>query len=160
FDRAVEAAARSGLRIMLGTPTYAPPAWLTEKYPETLRVDFYGRTMAHGSRRHYNYTSETYLRLCDGIVSAMARHYGDHPDVIGWQIDNELNCHSDVSFAASDHEAFREWCRTKYGSLDQLNEAWGTAFWAQTYTDWNQVWLPKPTVTYHNPSHLLDFYRF
>ncbi|MBB6632868.1 beta-galactosidase [Cohnella thailandensis] len=160
FDRAIEGAAGCGLRVILGTPTYAPPAWLTDKYPETLRVDFGGRRMAHGSRRHYNYTSATYLRLCDGIVSAMADRYKDHPAVIGWQIDNELNCHSDASFAPSDHDAFREWCRTRYGTLQTLNEAWGTAFWAQTYTDWGQVALPKPTVTYHNPSHLLDFYRF
>lgn len=160
FDRAANGAASHGLKIIMGTPTYAPPAWLTQKYPESLRVDFRGQTMAHGSRRHYNYTSPKYLELCAGIVTAMAEHYKDHPAVIGWQIDNELNCHSDASFSASDREAFREWCKTKYGSLDKLNDSWGTAFWAQTYSDWSQVSLPQPTVTYHNPSHLLDFYRF
>jgi beta-galactosidase len=66
----------------------------------------------------------------------------------------------DVSFALSDHEAFREWCRERYGTLAVLNEAWGTAFWSQTYTAWEQVWLPRPTVTYQNPTLLLDFFRF
>jgi beta-galactosidase len=160
FDRAIEAAVRHGLQIIMGTPTYAPPAWLTEKYPEVLRVDFHGQTMAHGSRRHYNYTSTTYWRLCNGIVSELINHYKTHPAIIGWQVDNELNCHSDTSYADSDHLAFREWCMEKYGTLERLNEAWGAAFWAQTYTAWSQVFLPKPTVTYHSPSLLLDFYRF
>ena len=80
--------------------------------------------------------------------------------MIGWQIDNELNCHLDVSFAESDHTAFRTWCRERYGTLEALNDAWGTIFWSQTYSAWEQVWLPRPTVTYQNPSLLLDFYRF
>ncbi|MFC5532037.1 beta-galactosidase [Cohnella yongneupensis] len=160
FDQAIALCVKHDLKVILGTPTYTPPAWLTEKYPEVLRVNFEGDAMTHGSRRHYNYTSPVYVDLCRKIVTQMAEHYKDHPSVIGWQIDNEFNCHMDVSFAESDHVAFREWCQLKYGSLDELNRAWGTAFWAQTYTDWGQVYLPRPTATYHNPSLLLDFYRF
>lgn len=160
FDRALDLCMKHGLKVILGTPTYAPPAWLTAKYPESLRKTFDGKTMHHGSRRHCNYTAEAYLRLCEGIVTAMAEHYKDHPNVIGWQIDNELNCHMDVSFAESDTRAFRKWLQEKYGTLEALNEAWGAAFWAQTYTDWEQVNLPQPTPTYHSPGHLLDFYRF
>lgn len=160
LDQAIALCKRHGLEVMLGTPTYAPPAWLTARYPEVLRKNFQGQTMAHGSRRHYNYTSAKYQALSAAIVTRMAERYRDEPAVIGWQIDNELNCHMDVSFADSDHEAFRAWCRDKYGTLDALNAAWGTAFWAQTYSDWDQVALPRPTPTYHNPGHLLDFYRF
>ncbi|MNW39589.1 Beta-galactosidase BgaA [compost metagenome] len=160
FDRAIERCLHFGLSVILGTPTYAPPAWLTEKYPEVLRVNFHGQAMAHGSRRHYNYSSPEYLRLCRNMVTALAEHYKNNPAVIGWQIDNELNCHSDMSFAESDHIAFRQWCKDKYVTLAALNDAWGTAFWAQTYTDFSQVYLPRPTVTFHNPSHLLDFLRF
>nr|WP_269846571.1 beta-galactosidase [Paenibacillus roseus] len=160
FDRAIELCESHGLKVILGTPTYAPPAWLTAKYPESLRQDFYGNVMHHGSRRHVNYTSRIFLEKCENIVAALAEHYKNRESVIGWQIDNELNCHMDVSFADSDREAFREWCRAKYGGLAELNIAWGTAFWAQTYTDWSQVDLPRPTATYHSPGHLLDFYRF
>jgi beta-galactosidase len=144
----------------MGTPTYTPPAWLTEHYPEVLCASYEGIRLTHGSRRHYNYTSPVYRRRSEAVTKALAQHYKDHPAVIGWQIDNELNCHLDVSFAASDHEAFRAWCRERYYTLETLNRTWGTAFWAQTYTAWDQVWLPRPTVTYQNPSLLLDFYRF
>jgi beta-galactosidase len=160
FDAAIELCQKYNLKVILGTPTYAPPAWLTSRYPEVLRKDFNGTVMEHGSRRHYNYTSGIYLELCHRIVNALAGHYKDNITVIGWQIDNELNCHMDVSYADSDHDAFREWCRVKYKTLEALNLSWGTAFWSQTYDDWNQVFLPRPTVTYHNPSQLLDFYLF
>ncbi|MDF2923753.1 MAG: beta-galactosidase [Paenibacillaceae bacterium] len=160
FDRALELCAAHGLKVIMGTPTYAPPAWLTEKYPEVLRADYHGHLMQHGSRRHYNYTSPVYRKLSAAIVTAMASHYGNHPQVIGWQIDNEFNCHMSVSYAESDHTSFREWLQEKYETLGALNQAWGTAFWAQTYTDWSQVYLPRPTPTYHNPGHLLDMFRF
>ncbi len=160
FDKAISLCERHGLKVILGTPTYAPPAWLTSRYPEVLRTDFYGNVMQHGSRRHYNYTSPIYIERCKRIVTALAEHYQNNGTVIGWQIDNELNCHMDVSFSESDNTAFRNWCMEKYKTLEALNNAWGTAFWAQTYTAWDQVSLPRPTPTYHNPSHLLDFYRF
>ncbi|HEX4202559.1 MAG TPA: beta-galactosidase [Chthoniobacterales bacterium] len=160
FDRALALCQKHGLKAIMGTPTYTPPAWLTERYPEVLRCGFDGTRLTHGSRRHYNYTSPVYRTKSEAITEALARHYRDHPVVIGWQIDNELNCHLDTSFAESDHQAFRTWCRERYQTLDALNQAWGTAFWSQTYTDWDQVWLPRPTVTYQNPNLLLDFYRF
>ncbi len=160
FDEVIAYCTAYGLKVVMGTPTYAPPAWLTSKYPEVLRVDFWGHRQTHGSRRHYNYTSPIYLHRCEEIVRRLAEHYAGHPQVIGWQIDNELNCHSNTSFAPSDCEAFRSWCRSKYNTLDALNEAWGTVFWSQTYTDWAQIEPPGPTPTYHNPGHLLDFFRF
>jgi beta-galactosidase len=160
FDRALELCKKHGLKAIMGTPTYTPPAWLTEGYPEVLRVSFDGKPLVHGSRRHYNYTSPIYQGKCQSIVKAMAEHYKDHPAVIGWQIDNEFNCHVDASFAESDHAAFRAWCKERYGTLDALNKAWGTAFWSQTYSAWEHVWLPRPTATYQNPSLLLDFFRF
>jgi beta-galactosidase len=160
FDAAIALAAEQGLKVILGTPTYAPPAWLTERYPEVLRADFFGHAMQHGSRRHYNYTSPVYLERCKRVVSALATHYGHDERVIGWQIDNELNCHMTESFAESDHAAFRVWLEQRYGSLEVLNDAWGTVFWSQTYTAWSQLSLPRPTTTYHNPGHLLDFLRF
>ena len=108
----------------MGTPTYTPPAWLTEGYPEVLRVSFDGKPLVHGSRRHYNYTSPIYQRKCQSVIEALAEHYKDHLAVIGWQIDNELNCHVDASFSESDHAAFRAWCKERYGTLDALNKAW------------------------------------
>lgn len=91
----------------------------------------------------------------------MAEHYRQHPAVIGWQIDNELNCETTVFYSAADNLAFRKWVKDKYTSLDELNKAWGTVFWNQTYTDWNQVSLTGPTPSNSpNPHQALDEKRF
>jgi len=161
FDRAMDAAHRHGLKVVFGTPTATPPVWLTQAHPEILNASRDGVVFRHGMRRHYNYTSPAYLEYTEKIVSAMASHFKDHPALWAWQIDNELNCEISVYYAESDHKAFREWCRKKYGTLDALNEAWGTVFWNQIYTDWEDVSLPLPTVTgVMNPHQGLDMRRF
>jgi len=161
FDRAVAKAHEFGLSVIMGTPTATPPAWLTEKYPDVLNVAQDGISYQHGARRHYNYNSENYRKLSSIIVTQMAQHYGSNPAIVGWQIDNELNCEIDVFYSEADHHAFRKWAKEKYKTLDNLNSAWGTVFWNQTYTSWNQVYLTRKTVPNSpNPHHMLDEKRF
>ncbi|PTM59064.1 beta-galactosidase [Desmospora activa] len=161
FDRAIDLAHEHGLQVILGTPTATPPAWLTHRYPEVLNVSQEGIQYQHGQRRHYNYNAPVYRELSARIVRKMVAHYRDHPAVIGWQIDNELNCEIDVFYSEADHQAFRQWLKGQYGSLDRLNEAWGTVFWNQTYTEWEQVHLIRPTVSDSpNPHQALDEKRF
>jgi beta-galactosidase len=112
-------------------------------------------------RRHYNYNAPIYRELAARIVRRMAEHYASHPAVIGWQIDNELNCEVNVFYSPADHAAFRAWAQREYGSLAALNQAWGTVFWSQTYTDWEQVRLSGPTPSNSsNPHQALDEKRF
>ncbi|MCC6239809.1 MAG: beta-galactosidase [Phycisphaerales bacterium] len=160
FDRVIDLCRRHGIHVVMGTPTYSAPAWAATNYPEILRWDFNRVPMAHGSRRNLNYTSPKYLELSDRICTALAEHYRDETQIIAWQLDNEFNCHMDVSYAPSDTRAFRRWLEDRYTTLDQLNAAWGTAFWSQTYTDWEQIDLPHPTATKLNPHQLLDETRF
>jgi len=161
FDRALDAAYRHGLKVILGTPTATPPAWLTHRYPEVLNVSAEGVIYRHGMRRHYNYNSHVYKKFCARITREMAEHFKDHPAVVGWQIDNELNCEVNVFYSDADHAAFREWLQQKYGSLDALNQIWGTIFWSQTYTAWEQVYLTRPTPNQSmNPHQTLDEKRF
>ncbi len=161
FDRAMDLAHENGLKVILGTPTATPPAWLTEKYPEVLNADVQGVKFRHGVRRHYNYNAPIYRDFCARIVGKMADHYQAHPALWGWQIDNELNCEVDVFYSDADHAAFREFLRKKYGTLDRLNDAWGAAFWNQTYTAWEQVYLTRPAPHIApNPHLALDEKRF
>lgn len=161
FDNVLDLAHRYGLKVIMGTPTATPPAWLTHKYPEVLNVSMEGVTYRHGMRRHYNYSSPKYRELCAKITREMANHYKDHPAIVGWQIDNELNCEASVYYSEADHTAFRAWVKDKYGTLETLNHAWGTVVWSQTYTDWEQIYLPRPTVSQSpNPHQALDEKRF
>ncbi|SFE08765.1 beta-galactosidase [Paenibacillus catalpae] len=158
FTRVMDLAHSYGLKVILGTPTATPPAWLTHKYPEVLNAHQNGELIKHGMRRHYNYSSSKYRELCERIVRNMVNAYKDHPAVIGWQIDNEFNCEKNVFYAEADHAAFRVWLKEKYGTLDNLNKAWGTVFWSQTYTAWEQLHLSQTESP--NPHLALDEKRF
>ncbi len=157
---AVELAKNNGLYVILGTPTATPPKWLVDKYPEVLYVDENLNVMHHGSRQYHNHTSEVYRDYCGKIVRKMAEAFKDCDNVIGWQIDNELNCHRNLSYAQSDNIAFRKWLKKKYETIERLNESWGTRFWSLEFNDFSQITCPYPTTTHKNPGWYVDFLLF
>ena len=160
LDRSVETLASAGHQILLCTPTAAPPAWLISAHPDILPVDEQGRRRRFGSRRHYCPNNKTYHEHSKRITQAMAERYGNHPAVIGWQIDNEFGCYFARCYCEACATAFQNWLQKKYTSLDELNERWGTIFWSQTCNDWGQIEPYNLTVAEPNPSHVLDYYRF
>ncbi len=162
FDAAIDTLAAAGLKVVIGTPTATPPKWLIDRHPDILPVDpATGRTRGFGSRRHYDFSSDVYLRESERIVTALAERYGTHPGVVGWQTDNELCCH-DTTLSASTvaRDAFRLWCRDRYGDVATLNTAWGNVFWSLEYRSFDEIELPVGAVTETSPSHLLAWRRF
>ncbi len=157
LDRAISILASHDIGIVLGTPTASPPPWLMTKHPDIFRVREDGRRLTFGNRREYCPNNPVYHEYSRRIVTAMAEHYADHPAVIGWQIDNEFGDRCYCPVCAQD---FRDWLRHRYGSLDDLNEKWGTTFWSHVYTDWDQIPVPLTTGRSPNPGLALDFYRF
>lgn len=161
FDRFLALCQKKEMKVIFSTPTATPPAWLTEKYPEVLNARIDSVRYRHGGRRHYNYNSPVYLDFCTKIVTQSAMHYAPHPCVIGWQIDNELNCEVNEFYSDADDNAFRIFLQEKYQDLDSLNAAWGNVFWNQTYTNWSQIHIPRLTPSQGiNPHMHLDYYRF
>lgn len=152
--RAVRLAGKHGIRVVVGTPTDTPPAWMTQKYPEVLRVDGDGRRLGHGGRRQFSISDPHYRRLSREVVTRMAQALGREPNVIGWQIGNE---YTDESYDPAAKAAWVEWLKARYGTLDRLNDAWTTQYWSQTYTDWAQV--PFNTEK-GNPGLMLEQKRF
>jgi beta-galactosidase len=159
LERAIDLAARHGIVSVLGTPTAAPPAWLTHKYPDTLRVDETGHRAVHGSRAHGSVTSPRYREFCRRIAGQMALRFGHNPNVVGWQIDNEYG-YANMSFDDVTLHLFQEWLKAKYKSLDQLNQHWTTSYWSQTYDDWSEIPLLGEDREAHNPGLRLDWSRF
>lgn len=154
LERAVDLLHRNGIAVVLGTPTAAPPAWLTHRYPETLTILPNGRPMQHGNRCHGSPNSPVFVKYSRLIVEQMAKRFGKDERVIGWQIDNEYG-HADYSEEA--RRQFHAFLKERYGSLEALNEAWATAYWSQSYDSWEEIPLP---IGPHNPGLMLDFRRF
>jgi beta-galactosidase len=134
--RAIRMARRHHIAVVIGTPTDAPPDWLTSRYAQVLRVGPDGRRGEHGGRRQFSYSSPLYRRFCRDIVARLAQRFGHDPNVIGWQIDNE---YTDESFDAATRSQFQRWLQRRFHTLAALNRAWTTAYWSQTYTAWSQI---------------------
>lgn len=163
LDEAVRLAEKYGLKVIMCTPTPTPPAWLTEKHPDVLVVNENGIQIQHGARQQASWSSDTYCRYVEKIVSQLAKRYGDNKTVWGWQIDNEPS-HYGAAYDYSDNaqQKFRLWLKQKYGSIQALNDNWGNAFWSQTYNNFDQIRIPngKELPGKANPHAMLDFKRF
>lgn len=161
LDRAINCLGAAGLKVIMSTPTAAPPKWLVDLHPDILPVGPDGLRRKFGSRRHYCFSSTRYRMEAARIATAVAARYGRNPFVHAWQIDNEYGDHDTIhSYSDDAQTAFRDWLRRRYGTIDALNHAWGTSFWSMTYNDFDQVELPIQLVEEPSPSHLLDYFRF
>ncbi|WP_128436070.1 beta-galactosidase [Streptomyces cyaneus] len=157
LDAHIERLHANGVAVDLATPTASPPPWFTLAHPDALAVRPDGTRLVHGSRDTYCLAAPAYRSAARRIASALAERYGDHPALALWHVHNEY-----ATLCWCDHAAaaFRVWLRARHGSLDALNEAWGTAFWSQRYTSWEQVLPPRATQWHKNPGQALDFHRF
>ena len=150
-----------GIKTVLGTPSAAAPAWMIEENPEMLPIDRQGRTRHFGGRHHDCQSNPAYREHIRRFVTAMSQRFAENPGVIGWQIDNELgNSHGDLCMCDSCRARFQEWLEKKYGTIEVLNDAWGTAFWSQGYNSFSQIGTPLITAVGENPSQMLDWKCF
>ncbi|MFE2051105.1 beta-galactosidase [Streptomyces sp. NPDC059459] len=160
LDDVMDLLHRHGVGVDLATATASPPPWLTTAHPEILPVTDRGETLWPGARQHWRPTSPVFREHALRLVREMATRYAGHPALVAWHVNNELGCHNAHDFSDDAARAFRDWLRTRYTTLDALNHAWGTAFWSQRYSDWEQVLPPRLAASHPNPTQQLDFKRF
>ena len=140
----------------LATPSAAPPAWLSQQHPATLRTDSRGQRHRHGNRVNYCPNSIAYREASAAIARRLAERYKDHPALALWHVSNK---YGGVCYCETCAHAFRQWLKDKYGSLDELNERWYTRFWSHTFTDWSQI---EPPLQHGEsmPALRVDYRRF
>jgi len=161
LHRALDTLGAAGLEVVMSTPTATPPKWLMDMHPEIAPVDADGVVRGFGSRRHTSFSSPIWIEESRRITEIVAREFGAHPAVTGWQLDNEYGCHDTVlSYGPHDLAAFRQWLRRRYQSAEQLNEAWGNVFWSMEVGSFDEVALPVGAVTETSPAARLEFWRF
>ena len=159
LDRAVALAAKYNLKVIMCTSTATPPVWLSRKYPEILLQNEDGSILDHGARQHASFASPLYRKLAYRMIEQLARHYGNDPRIIGWQLDNEPAVQFDYNPQAE--LAFRDFLRQKYNNdIHKLNNAWGTAFWSEVYSSFDEITLPKRAQMFMNHHQILDYRRF
>ncbi|MCS7005663.1 MAG: beta-galactosidase [Cytophagales bacterium] len=163
LDEAVKIASDIGLKIIMCTPSPCPPVWLTQKHPEILVVDEKGVQRKHGIRLHANAAHPTYQKYIKRIVTELGKRYGNHPAVVGWQIDNEPHFDTQYDYSEYSKKAFREWVKKKYNNdIKALNKAWGLAFWSGLLNNFEQIEIPNKVTgaLASSPHAILDFKRF
>jgi beta-galactosidase len=149
-----------GVGVMLATATASPPPWFSRLYPESLPVTAEGMRLHPGSRQHFSPSSSAYRTHALQLVEQVAARYGAHPALVAWHVNNEYGCHVPSSFDEESASAFREWLTARYGTIGELNGAWGTDFWSQRYGSFGEVDPPRAMPAFANPTQLLDFDRF
>ncbi|MFD6278972.1 beta-galactosidase [Streptomyces sp. NPDC060209] len=160
LDAALDRLHAAGIGVALATATASPPPWLTRKHPEILPELADGTVLHQGSRQSYAVSSPVFRDYALRMTRRMAERYGDHPALAVWHVDNELGCHVPHDYSDAAAEAFRGWLRSRYGTIESLNTAWGTAFWAQRYDSFEEILPPRSAPTFVNPTQQLDFARF
>lgn len=160
LDRVLDDLAGAGVDVDLATATASPPPWLSRRYPETLPVTAAGTRRWPGGRQAWCPSSPVFRDKALSLVETMAGRYAGHPALAMWHVSNELGCHNAHCYCDVSASAFRRWLADRYGDLETLNEAWGTAFWSQRYSDWEQILPPRAAPTFPNPTQQLDFRRF
>ena len=159
LDRAVALAAKYHLKVIMCTSTATPPVWLSRKYPEILLKDEKGFRLDHGARQQASFSSPLYRKLAYEMIEKLAQHYGNDQRVVGWQLDNEPAVQFDYNDAAQNE--FRQFLVDKYhNDIHQLNDAWGTSFWSEVYSSFDQIDIPQMSQMFMNHHQILDYHRF
>lgn len=150
----------AGIRVDLATATASPPPWLTTKHPEILPVLADGTVLHPGGRQQYRISSPIFRDYATRMTRLIAERYASHPALAMWHIDNEIGCHVPHEYSDDAAHAFRRWLERTYGTIEALNDAWGTAFWSQRYDSFEEILPPRSAPTFPNPTQQLDFRRY
>ncbi|PJJ65627.1 beta-galactosidase [Compostimonas suwonensis] len=151
----LDEAHRLGIRVVLGTPTYAIPPWMQAAHPELAAQSATGRPVPWGGRQEVDFTSPVFLRYAERMIRAVLEAYADHPAVIGFQVDNEPGLylfHNEPVF-----RRFVDELRAEYGTVDALNEAWGLVYWSHRLAGFDELWRPDGNTL---PQYDLAWRRF
>ena len=160
LDEIMDRLGEADIAVDLATGTATPPPWFSLAHPEVLPVDHDGHTLWPGSRQAWCPSSPVFRGHAVALATQLAQRYHPHPALAMWHVSNEYACHNLPCYCDTCAGTFRLWAQRRYDDLDRLNDAWGTAFWSQRYTAWEQILPPRRTTSFANPTHQLDYHRF
>ena len=155
MDKVIEKLHAAGIRVILGTPTYAIPAWMYKKHPEMVVTQLNGKYIYYGMRQNTDLMNAQYRFYCERIIRKLMEHYKDNPAVIGYQVDNETSA---AGAANPDVQAgFKEYLKKKFGTVEEMDKAWGLNYWGQRIYNWDELPSREGIL---NPGWKLDWERY
>ena len=160
LDKIMDLLADNEIFACLGTSTAAQPNWLTRKYDDILLMRDNGERITYGSRQTYCINSPSYRKAARRLVTEIAKRYKGHPALALWHINNEYANKNSMCFCQNCEKGFQKWLQEKYGTIESLNEAWGTVFWSEKYSTWEEINTPRKSAGGRNATKLLDYKRF
>lgn len=160
LDEIMDLLHQHGIMVNLATAVAAPPPWMAKHYPDSRPVTADGVRLEVGARQGYCPSHAAFRSHAQALIVRLAKHYAQHPALRMWHINNEFGCHISECYCDLCAAKFRVWLQARYGQIEALNEAWGTAFWSQHYDAWDEIQPPRKAPTYPNPTQQLDWRRF
>ena len=140
LDKIMDLVEKNGLKVCMATSTAAHPAWMAKRHPDVLRTEFNGMKRKFGSRHNSCQNSPTYQKYSVLLAKKLAERYGKRDCIVAWHVSNE---YGGECYCENCENAFRVWLKEKYQTIENLNQAWDTAFWGHTFYDWDEVVLPN-----------------
>ncbi|MEM6366219.1 MAG: beta-galactosidase [Planctomycetota bacterium] len=154
YDRQLDLAAEHGIATIVGEILSTAPQWAFAKYPHARMETADGRIVGP----HYNNAAavggwpglsldnDDVLEVAEEFIRQLVLRYRSHPAMAGYDVWNELNHLGDAGgcWCEASAQKFRTWLRDRYGDLKTLGEA----SYRYSYTDWDQVRIPRTIGPY------------
>ncbi|MCU7550082.1 beta-galactosidase [Chitinophagaceae bacterium LB-8] len=156
IDRVLNAMHKAGIKVMIGTPTYAVPTWLVKKYPDILAITPRGQNQ-YGARQNMDITNPHFLEHAEKVIRKLLEHVKDHPAVIGYQIDNETKSYE--TSGPNVQKQFVQYMKAKFPSLDSLNKAFGLDYWSNRINSWDDFPSVNGSINASLSSEFAKFQR-
>ncbi len=150
----LDAANKYHIQVIVGTPTYAIPAWLAKKHPEILAETHWGKEK-YGRRQNMDITNPDYLFHAERIIRKLLEECADHPCVIGFQIDNETSPYD--TCAPHVQAAFVDYLKEQFPNIDDFNQEFGLNYWSNRIASWEDFPDVRGTI---NQSLDAEFKKF
>ena len=136
LDRIMELVKENGLFVCMATSTAAHPAWMAKRHPDITRVESNGMKRSFGARHNSCPNSPTYRKYAPELARRLAERYKGFDNIVAWHVSNEFG---GECYCENCAKAFREWVKSRYGTIEEVNRAWNTAFWSHTFYDFDEI---------------------
>jgi beta-galactosidase len=156
-DRVLAAMHKQGIKVIVGTPTYAIPTWLAREHPNVLVIHPDGVRAQYGPRQNMDISDPDYRAAAERVIVALVDHVKDNPAVIGYQLDNETKAYG--TSGPNVQAAFVAQMKQKWPSLDALNQAWGLNYWSNRINRWEDFPSTNASINASMSNAFAEFQR-